>query len=64
MIRPKASDELVVVLGRFKPIGEKCAHSGQMRLCERYAALLDEDGHPLCQTVRLERIVQLFVPGG
>ncbi len=54
----------IVVLGRFVPLGEK--HLGNLdqerRTCARAAALLMPSGEPICQTVRLERIVQPFAP--
>ena len=52
--------DFVVVIGRLTPIGcNSATFSGEMeaKTCERVAALLRADGEPICQQVKLERIV-------
>ena len=50
-------NEWVVVIGRFRPIGDANPMGSEDKVSKRRSALLMPDGQPLCQTVALERIV-------
>jgi len=54
------SDEkpFVVVLGRLTPIGERSPTASEAKkIRERSGVPLEDDGQPICETVKLERIV-------
>ena len=55
----KQSEEFVVVIGRFTPIGGPKNHRNGSEKIERIGGCeLRIDGTPLCQKVKLERIVK------